>query len=301
MIEDATVVLEEGPLGLVARIVPGRELALAQLVRNRPAEEVAELLPRIFAVCSAAQALGVRMALGLPTPPVDTLLAETLREHLTRLCLTWPDRLGLPPGRLPHGWQTGAPDTIEEVIGAPGLPPPSEFAGWLRGGQGTAAVLAAIDAAFAPFEAVADLPAVTAETAPVLRPCDNSLAARHAGHPLMAHVAETRGKGPLWRALGRVVDLVAAARGDLPAPVLRADGWAIVPAARGLYAVRGRVVRDHVSGFERRTPTDHLLAPGGVLEQSIASLSPVRAALAPLLVDILDPCIELDLKGMHDA
>lgn len=40
---------------------------------------------------------------------------------------------------------------------------------------------------------------------------------------------------------------------------------------------------------------------GGVLEHAIAALSPVRAVLAPLLLDILDPCIELDVKGMHDA
>ena len=42
-------------------------------------------------------------------------------------------------------------------------------------------------------------------------------------------------------------------------------GAAVIPAARGVYGVRAEVERGRVVAFERRTPTDHLLAPGGAV------------------------------------
>ncbi|MCE8440702.1 HupK protein, partial [Rhodovulum sulfidophilum] len=56
-----------------------------------------------------------------------------------------------------------------------------------------------------------------------------------------------------------------------------------------------------VSSFRRWTPTDHLLARGGVLERALASLPRARVELAPLVVDILDPCLPVHFEEAADA
>jgi hypothetical protein len=87
----------------------------------------------------------------------------------------------------------------------------------------------------------------------------------------------------------------------LPRPAQVGGGRALVPAARGLYAVAARVEGGRVAAFARVTPTDHLLAPGGVLDRSLAALPADRGALAPLLLDILDPCSPVQVMEAEDA
>ena len=53
--------------------------------------------------------------------------------------------------------------------------------------------------------------------------------------------------------------------------------------------------------FLRVTPTDHMLAPGGMLEGALAALPADRAGLAPLVLDILDPCRKVMLGRIHHA
>lgn len=53
--------------------------------------------------------------------------------------------------------------------------------------------------------------------------------------------------------------------------------------------------------FERVTPTDSLLARGGVLDRTLASLPADKAGLGPLLLDILDPCSPVRLKEVRNA
>ena len=72
----------------------------------------------------------------------------------------------------------------------------------------------------------------------------------------------------------------------------------VVFAKSGIHA---RVAGGIVTGFDRATPTDHLMMPGGLLAASLATLPADRAGLAPLLVDILDPCIALQLEGAAHA
>jgi hypothetical protein len=38
-----------------------------------------------------------------------------------------------------------------------------------------------------------------------------------------------------------------------------------------------------------------MLAPGGMLMRSLASLPPSKAGLAPLVLNILDPCVPVTL------
>ncbi|EEW24950.1 hypothetical protein [Rhodobacter ferrooxidans] len=271
---------------------PGRPLPVAALMLGRAAVEAAEMLPRLFNLCRAAQGMAARLALGLPGGDVQALRAEVTREHLFKLLVVWPGMLGLPARALPTG-----DGMAEAVFGPQGLPDAEGFAGWLAAGAGVAPLMAAVAAAFAPGEAVADLPMLRPEAALSIAAVENSPAGRQAGSDLLAHLAKTHGKGPLWRAMGRLVDL----HDPLPAPLVLADGTALVPAARGTYALRARQTGGIVSAFARVTPTDHMTAAGGALEMSLASLPPQKAHLARLVVDILDPCVPVTISQVQHA
>ncbi|MFC2969623.1 hydrogenase expression/formation protein HupK [Acidimangrovimonas pyrenivorans] len=287
--------------GHLAATVTGRSaLPVERLILGRPVAEAAETLPRLFNLCRAAQEAAARLALELPpleTTP-ETLRGEILREHLRRLLFAWPRRLDLPARPLPRKG-----DEAVALFGPSGRCPatPDDFAAWRAEGQGTAPLLSAIAEAFAPGEAGTDLPATTPETAFAGSPQENATAGRHPGQPLLTALAASHGKGPLWRAAARLVDAEACLTGPLPAPRRLADGTAVTPAARGLYAIRAQAENGRVTHFQRVTPTDHLLAPGGALQASLASLPAAKAHLAPLVVDILDPCLPYELREVADA
>ncbi|HRK42670.1 MAG TPA: hypothetical protein PLH11_06500, partial [Gemmobacter sp.] len=161
-----------------------------------------------------------------------------------------------------------------------------------------APVMAALARGFRPGEAVSQLPVTPNPFAEI--PAENSLATRHARHPRLL-AAQAQGHGPLAHLMARVLDLEALALGQMPSPRRLPDGTALVPCSRGICALRLRVAGGIVTGFDRATPTDHLLMPGGLLAASLATLPADRAGLAPLLVDILDPCIALQLEGVAHA
>lgn len=281
---------------LAAEIRLPKPLPLAQLVSGRSPFAVAELLPRLFNLCAEAQGMAARLALGLPMGERGALAEEIRREHLLKLTVIWPGLLGLPTAALPQA----EADLRRAVFGGPALPDPAGFESWLASDAGVAPLLRRIAALFAAGEAVADLPALPPRQTMSLRAFENSPAARQAAHPLLVAVAERQGKGPLWRVLGRLVDLQACLA-EMPRPLILACGAAIVPAARGSYGLRAQVERGQVTGLSRVTPTDHLTAPGGVLAQSLASLPADKVALAPLLVSILDPCLPVELREVEHA
>jgi hypothetical protein len=278
---------------LAATIEPAPPLPLDRLLIGRPVAEAAALMPRLFNLCRAAQSAAAHLALGLPSPEeAGSLQAELLRDHMVKLFLTWPNHLGLAPRPFPAPAGAAA-----ALFGTPGqFPETAEgFAGWLSAGEGAAPLLAAIADAFAAGEATAQLPDTTPATAMTPSAQENSTALRHPGHPVLDHLAESHGRGPLWRATARVIDAGTCLAGRLPAPELMPDGTALTPAARGQYAVKARADGGKVIAFARVTPTDHLLAPGGMLEQSFATLPQAKSHLAHLLLDILDPCLPVNL------
>jgi len=261
----------------------------AAMMLGRSPEDVANLMPRIFNLCGEAQRQAVQLSLGMPHQPGD-LRREILRDHLAKLYLHWPRLMGLASQPLPANWAEGGAALARALWGGER---PRHLSAWLRDGQGVAPVLLAIAGRFAPGEAVADLPPLTAPLEITAQ--ENSPAARVAVDPLMQQAAEAFGKGPLWRALGRLVEC-AALCALMPATRLLPDGTALVPAARGTYAFRAKAEGDLVTALERVTPTDHLTAPGGVLETAFASLPADKASAADLLIDILDPCVPVLLR-----
>ena len=285
------------------RAQPAPGLPVARLVVGRQVDEVAELLPRLFNLCRAAQSAAVEAALGRPVSS-DGIAKEILRDHLIKFFVTWPAQFGCPPCPLPVDWAEGGHEFRQAVFGPAAKAPatPADLLSFLESGEGVAPILKKIDGCFAPGEAVADgLDPVTADTVWSVGQADNSVAARHADHPAMRHLGERMGRGPLWRAVGRLYDLCAAAGGDVPAIHRAGDGAAIVPAARGSYAVRIAAKDGVVVAFERVTPTDHLLAEGGVLDRVLETLPAHKAGLGPLLLDILDPCSPVRLKEVEHA
>lgn len=277
------------------------DLPVAQMMRGRPVEEALALLPRLFSLCGVAQAQAFRLSLGLEAGPDDGQRREILRDHVARLCLSWPALLGLPPLALPAGWQAGGA-VLAGVLAGDGLP--DDLAGlkaWMAEGRGVAPVLAGIAAAFGSVGPEVALPPVTPEGMFAAGPVENSVAARQAGHPLVAAVEAEAGRGPLWHAVARLVDALAVAGGSVPGPVVLADGTAVVAAARGAYALKARAEGGRIVDFARRTPTDHLTAAGGSLERLMAAFAPLDAARARLLAGVLDPCVPVTVEEAADA
>ncbi len=266
---------------------------------GRPAAEAAAMMPRLFNLCRAAQSAAAHLALGLPAPEAaDRLGAEVLRDHLLKLCLSWPQALGLAPRPFPP-----PAETARALFGPAGRFPatPAAFDRWLAGPDGCAPLLAAVRTAFAPGEATAALPDTTPASALTRGAQENSTALRHPGHPVLDGLAASHGRGPLWRAAARLLDAEACLAGALPAPARLPDGTALTPAARGQYAVRAQAENGRVTAFHRVTPTDHLFAPGGMLARSFATLPAAKAALAPLVLDILDPCVPVNLIHLKES
>ena len=79
------------------------------------------------------------------------------------------------------------------------------------------------------------------------------------------------GRGPPWRLAGLLSGIEAALAGCLPAPACRGR-IATVAAAPKSSAPRPTPARGPATGVWRRTPTDHLLAPGGALAKALAGL-----------------------------
>ncbi|SFJ09211.1 hypothetical protein [Celeribacter neptunius] len=267
------------------------DLPIAQLVIGKPVEEVAMLVPRLFNLCRSAQEAAVRLALDLPLAGdvQHALCADFARDHLMRLGIIVPRGLGIEP--LPVA--QGAAALLPEVMPASD----TEFEEFLSGDDGFAPLFKALDEAFEAGEAIADLPAPAPGELMSRRACENSTAGRHLDHPLMQVVEARKGRGPLWRATARMLDLAACLKGEAPAPTRLADGTAMVPASRGSYVVKAAIADGQVAEFTRTTPTDHLMAPGGIMEQSLASLPPAKHHLAQVVIDILDPCTVVELRG----
>ena len=283
------------------RVRSAPPLPVAQLILGKPVEKAAALLPRLFNLCREAQGTAARAAFGLPPNPdwAEALRREIIREHVVKLCLKLPGLLSMPSLALPRDWQAGGPDLRAALFGVAGRMPrtPSQFRTFLAVPHGVAPVLSAIAQLFARGEACRPV-LDHATTDSVFHPGaqENSVAARQARHPVLRGIETDLGRGPLWSAVAVAYDLEACLNGDL-APAYLGAGRAVVPAARGYYGVSARVEAGRVAAFERITPTDHLLAEGGALQHALATLPTHRAAaLGPLLLAILDPCIPVSLE-----
>lgn len=294
------------PGGPCLRALRPAALPVSRMIVGKPVREAADLLPRLFNLCRAAQGTAARLAFGLLVPPEHTeaLRLEILREHLIRICLKLPGHFGAGPVALPRDWPLAGDALRAAVFGPDGKMPDDcdGFERYLAEGGGLGRLLAQVRDCFGPHEAAsAALPGMDAGNALCGGALENSVAGRQAPHPVLRMIERRMGRGPLWRTAARGYDAEACMNGLLPGLLVSGEGFAIVPAARGSYAVSASVAEGIVTGFRRVTPTDHLLAAGGVLDQALASLPAARAGMAPLLLDILDPCSPVRLEEVCHA
>jgi hypothetical protein len=305
--------LTPGHRGLDVHITPPVELPLTLLLRGKDPEIAATLVGRLFNICGAAQEAAARSALGLALDSAleKRVAAETLREHGIKLFLLWPGLLGIEPDRtasalLAHALdnETMAAALRVSLFGPKGALPKdwSAFEHWMDDtGSVPARCMKAVRDDWDPAWGRADLPNLDAhagwpDTPKLAPPCDNGVGERMADHPLMAVTADRLGRGVLWRMTARLVEMNHLLSGTAPSP-FRAPG--VVEAARGtLYTRATTDDAGQVASLERLTPTDFALAPGGTLELALSSLPPEAPnleALARLAVDVIDPCVALEL------
>jgi hypothetical protein len=254
------------------------------MVVGMPVDEAIALLPRIFNLCPMAQGTAARLSLGWPAAgdPAE----EVIRDHAVRLAVTLPLACGLPPGP--------PPGDAAVFLGPRGLPAGLDaLTDWA---SPAAALLGRVADRFP--RGIATCDALPPPPPDPLAPgaWENSAAGRQAHHPLLRAAEARFGRGPLWRLLGLLADLEAAMQGSLPPPRRLPDGTAIVTAARGAYALRLTVDAGRIATLARRTPTDHLLARGGALEQALCRLPAGRRQLAPLVIALHDPCSPVVLQ-----
>ncbi|MEA1648454.1 hypothetical protein UAJ10_05440 [Nitrospirillum sp. BR 11164] len=279
-----------------------------------PAKRVPAVVRTLFAVCAHAQGhaaeLAVEAALGLEAAP-ETLAereiktwTEVVREHGLRISLDWARLLGEAPD-LPRARAfvaLSATDDPAELItdAVTGLCPErwlamtstGELARWAGAGRTVAArfIATLFDAAM-----LTSLGAVD----------PGSLAARHAGHPLLAR-ALPAGSLIAYH-VARLIDLcrvparlnalrtgdTALFRGLSTGPGL---GMASVPCARGTLVHEVGVVAGRVERYRILSPTDRVFAPGGWAERQVQGLcawpTADRARGAEVMMLALDPCVD---------
>lgn len=292
------------PISPHMRARPVPKLPVADMVVGQTPEAAASLLPRLFNLCRVAQGIAARAAFGLPLQEGwrADLRREILKEHVLKLCLKWPRMLCLPQVPMPSDWATND-DALRRALWGDALSPPASYAdflAFLASDAPIASVLSSVRDLFpAHSGSRCEMPVTTPDTSFESQPQENSVAARHAQHPVMRKIEARYGRGPLWSATAVLYDIDACLENTLPSATF-GTGCAFVPAARGLYAVRAGVTNNLVTSFSRVTPTDHLLIKNGILDQSLATLPANRAeALAPIVLSILDPCFPVSLEHNH--
>lgn len=303
-----------------AGLLPPEQPPMGELLAGKSAEEAARLVPLIFSICAAAQAAAARSALGLPAAEGEEMRvgAETLREHVLKLCVVWPTVLGQAASRDAAA-QVGralerpeAASALASAIFAPGDGAPADWPAlerWMDAGEtAPARAFAAVARGWDPACGRADValfdPSAPVDWAGATQaglPVENSPAARVADRPLMTDIAGRLGHGMLWRMAARLIEVAALLGGERMAAVA-APG--IANAARGAMLVEAETRAGHVTAFRRLSPTDFALAKGGVLETVLETLAEVPdGALRPIaqmVIETVDPCVETEIE-VRDA
>lgn len=297
-------------------IQPPKRLPLEELVKGKPASDVARLVPLIFNICAGAQEMATRSALGLTISPEleAQVRRETLREHVVKLCMVWPTLLGQAAGREALGLVARAAEDPEagSALGAAIFAPldraPEHWitlTDWAHAGatapaRAFAALLNDWDAGWGRADTTQlDLAGpIDWETATQSRQAvENGPASRLAGAALLDDVGKRRGHDMLWRMATRLVEVDRILGGEA-APALAATG--VANAARGAMLVDASVTENRVTSLRRLSPTDFALAKGGVLETALSTLpaeadAPLRT-IAQMIVETVDPCVATQLS-----
>jgi hypothetical protein len=326
-----TVARDEGGFRVVVDAPPA--LMLSRMLAGKQAAQAARLTALVFNTGAAAQEGAARAAFGLsPSRGAARRIAiETLRDHAARLCVAWPKALGHTPDMAAlsttralardNGAALGV--AIFGRDGAPGRL--ADFETWMRSAD--TAPSRVLDHVWRRWDARwgrADLPLWRVRPGmPIAeidwtegeiggRPAETGLAARVSDADLMREIAARRGHGISWRLAARLVDCARLLRflasgEDGKTPLALLPGVGAAEAACGTILVHGAAEGGLVSRFERLSPIDFALHPGGLLDRVMASLPRSRKAplheVAALALESVDPCMptRLVLPARCDA
>ena len=274
------------------RLLAQPPVPVSEMLVGKPIEQVVEVLPRLFNLCRVAQSVAIRQAFGMPVTDNDleALRVEILTDHAQKLLVMFPRALGMPPiCAMPKR----SDDIADRVFGGfrcPGTR--QEFVAFLNSDEGVAPLLRAVMSMFGPDVAVSgEISHVFSQT----KAMENSAAARHRDHPVMQYLERSHGRGMLWRCFARLLDVeMYSAR--IPKVRCSTNGWVQVPTARGAYFVKTATCDGVMIHLNRVTPTDHMLAPGGIAEQTLASVPAGKTQLAELAITLLDPCSPVTVR-----
>lgn len=305
------------------------------VLRGRTPDEALGLLGRLYAVCGHAQRACAELALtaaGAIAPGAtrraalaEAVARECATEHLWRLLLDWPKKLGVPgeaagfaswyrrlvtdagpwagdlAEALAGGWLDGAPADLEAWGTL------ADFDRWVAAGRAPWAVL------FAALRAAEAGCAATPATGGGLAAGETGACTQHAEHAWLTALLGA-GRGLEARVAGRVVGLVR-----LVAALVGADGAdqeldvdAGSPAARcgraAIATARGVLVHDltldaggRIASYAIRTPTEANFRHGGAYATLLAGRPARDAGAAGRLADLwalaLDPCVAYAVRG----
>jgi hypothetical protein len=315
----------------------------AKVLEGRTPTEALALLGRLYSVCGQAQRAAAELALaaasGAPLAPgrhveLETAVArECVAEHLWRLLVDWPRKLGVAgaPDRFAYWYRriaAGDEDWPRELgaelttawLGRE----PARLEDWraldaydaaLRtAGSPFAALFAALNAAErAAAAGSAGTGCVAGGTHGATAPpaYETGAFVQHGEHPWLAALQAT-GRGLEARVGARVVALArlldalfgpgttdAAVDLDAESPVERC-GRAAVTTARGVLVHDATLVSGRIAQYGIRTPTECNFATEGAYRALLAkrrAVDPVGAVrLADLWALALDPCVPYTVR-----
>jgi hypothetical protein len=286
------------------------------------------MLGRLYAVCGRAQRACAELALaaadGRPLPGARraelarAVGCEAVQEHLWRLMLDWPAKLGLAPltqifkrwygriGKDEPGW---AEALLEELAGPALGVPIAQLSDWAslalfdRWWSSSPAALATL------FQRLHE--ADVAQWARPDEPCHGTLAAEcactlagYAEHPWLAALA-AHGRWLEAHVGARLVGAVAlasalAAEAGVPVEMDAeatgpGRGVAIVTTARGMLTHEVTLVAGRIAAYQIHTPTDCNFAPDGAFVRRVVGRRAPTAEAARRCAELwalaLDPCV----------
>jgi hypothetical protein len=300
-------------------------VSLCRMLAGKPPAEAGQLAGVVYARAASSEAAAIAAATGgdVSETQLRGMLLEALQEHAVKMLAAWPAALGRPPMPVPAFGSD--PEALAVALFGNEAPPQrlGSFEAWLKRGATPAARV--LDEVWQHWDARwgrAALP-IWSPGQPLGRVdwagalidgavADTGLVARVAETDLMREIEARRGRGVIWRLAARVADaaiLLDRLRENrlegLACHVQPGVGAALAP--NGTLLVEAKTEGGAISRYQRLSPADFALHPGGLLHKALATLprrsrAPLRS-IAALIVEAIDPAIptRLDLPALRAA
>jgi hypothetical protein len=295
-------------------------VSLCRMLAGKAPADAGRLAGAVYARSPSSEAAAIAAATGQPIDEglLRGMVVEALHEHAVKMLAAWPAALGHRSAPVP------APGTDNPISLASALfgdtPPPcriAEFEAWMKRGATPAARV--LDEVWQHWDARwgrAALP-LWSPGQPLGRVdwaaavidgavADTGLVARVGDSDLLREIEARRGRGIVWRLAARIVDagrLLDRLRenrlDDLAFHVQPGVGAALAP--NGTVLVEAETEGEAISRYQRLSPADFALHPGGLMHKALATL-PKRSraplgAIAGLIIEAIDPGIPTRLTA----